>query len=304
MKTMSNFIRHINGVAYVDETRLWAAVSDKEHPLASRLGEIMRLAGVQFFEPENYGNKFVKEPLVAISGFGGFPVSFDETTPEGKLKILGAVLSPEEIVLALHNTMGRAGFYSYLNPGNHSPTDMNAITSKHRHFSKAHTAVVDLAIFGYSAAIEGNLMLLRRWFNHVGRLTTTRCHAQSAPPLVVMQPEDLPLAKALYESTQNALALVTPPVKRPQETTAEYQENLADYWERVNSYWPINKALILMVNADLSDLKSTMGDIADKGQEKEARQLLAKINDCLLPLFPELFQPAASYDYQKPAHWL
>ena len=297
---MSEFTRTVDGVTYLDETRLWAAVSTRATPVQARLREFLRLAGVKFFdEPEC---NFVLQPLVAVTGFGGFPISFDATTPEGHLVLNRATMTPTEIVAGFNNTMGRAGFYSYMNPGNHTPEAMNAVTTKHGHFSKAHTVTVDLALLGYSAAIEGNLMILRRWFNHVGRLTNTRTLAQCDPPLVVMEPEDLSVARAVRSAVAGILSAQAPP-KRGEMPGAQYQELLSDYYERVNGLWPNSRALILMVNAEMSNLRSTMPDIADKGQEREQRRLLAMLNDTLRPLFPEMLKHSSEYGYEMPQHW-
>lgn len=300
---MSNKLtRTINGVVYLDETRLWKEVSTKETPLPRRLSEIMRLAGVRFYDEEPDGYNFVRQPLVAVTGFGGFPVSFDDTTPEGHLIVNSAVRTPAEILGEFQNTMGRAGFYSYLNPGNLSADAMDAVTTQHGHFSKAHTVVLDLAVLGYSAAIEGNEMILRRWFNHVGRLTNTRCQAQSDPPLVVMEPEDLADAQAARSAIAAVRSKLKPPV-RGEIGEAEHRERVADFYERVNAYWPNSRALILMVNADLANLRGTMPDIADKGQELEQRRLLSMMNDLFRRLYPVMFKHSSAYGYEMPAHW-
>ncbi len=299
---MSSFTRTINGVTYLDETRLWAAVSTKEVPVATRLSLYMRLAGVRFFDEEDGGYKFVNQPVVAVTGFGGLPITFDDTTAKDHLVLNKAIVTPCEILAAFGNTMGRAGFYSYMNPGNHAPDAMDGITTRLGHFSKAHTVTVDMAILGYSAAIEGNLMLLRRWFNHVGRLTNTRSLAQCDPPLVVLDPDDLPLAECVRGAVK-ALMSDHPKPDQDDMPSAQYREKLADYYERVNGLWPNSRALILMVNADLANLRGTMGDIADPGQELESRRILALINDALYPLFSQAFKHSSDYGWVMPLHW-
>lgn len=300
---MSEFTRKIGGTVFLDETRLWAAVSNQDTPAPRRLSEFMRLAGVRFFDERRNGYNFVLEPLAAVTGFGGFPISFDASTPAGCFYLNGALVTPSAVLEQFKNTMGRAGFYSYMNPGNHAPTKMDEVTTRLAHFSKAHTVTVDMAVLGYSAAIEGNLMKLRPWVNHVGRLTNTRTLAQSCPPLVVMDPADLQLAQRVRASVSRLLSDVQVPRKGVDQPREQYQELLADHYERVNALWPNSRALILMVNAGLSDLRGTMGDIADKGQEREYHNILALINDNLWSLFPQMFRHSSSYGYQMPHHW-
>lgn len=299
---MAELTRIIDGVVYLDETRLWQAVSTKETPVPKRLSEIMRLAGVRFFDEEPGGYNFVKEPRIAITGFGGFPVSFDDKTPAGHIVVNTVARPPAQILAEFGNTMGRTGFYSYLNPGNLTAGKMDGVTTTHGHFSKAHTVVVDMAVMGYSAAIEGNEMILRRWFNHVGRLTNTRCQAQSYPPLVVMEPEELSDAKAARAAISQLRSQKKPP-ERGDMGREQFQEILADFYERANALWPTSRALILMVNADLSNLRGTMSDIADLGQELEHRRLLSMMNDMLRRLFPSMFKHSSAYGYKMPKHW-
>lgn len=299
---MAAFTRTIDGVTYLDETRLWESVSTKDTPVPTRLSRFMRLAGVRFFDEEEGGYQFVQQPLVAITGFGGFPVTFDDSTPPGHVVLNKSTVTPAAIVDEFRNTMGRAGCYSYMNTGNHTAAVMDGITTRHGHFSKTHTVVVDMAVLGYSAAIEGNLMLLRRWFNHVGRLTNTRCLAQAEPPLVVLEPEDLSLARSVRNAVKELLNNRSKP-EQGQLSSAQYREKLADYYERVNALWPNSRALILMVNADLSNLRGTMGDIADPGQELESRRILAQINDLLFGLFPEALKHSSAYGWDMPSHW-
>lgn len=297
---MPGLTRTIDGVIYLDESRLWSAIKDV--PVPSKLSQFLRFAGVRFFDEHEGGYEFVKKPVVAITGFGGLPVSFDDSTPPGHLMLNGTATTPANILRAFSNTMGRAGFYSYMNPGNHTPEAMDAITTRHGHFSKAHTVTVDMAVLGYSAAIEGNLMLLRRWFNHVGRLTNTRALAQSSPPLVVLDPAELELAKAARTAIKSVLSGSSKPA-RGELSDAEYREKVADYYERVNALWPTSRALVLMINADLSNLRGTMGDIADLGQELEIRRILALMNDNLRPLFPDILKPSSHYGWAAPSHW-
>jgi hypothetical protein len=297
-----SFLRKIDGVPYLDETRLWSAVSTKKTPIQHRLQEFMRQGGVRFFDEEPGGYKYILQPSVAITGFGGIPVKFNDKTPADHVEFMKVPVKPSDILAEFKNTMGRAGFYSYMNPGNHTPEAMDGITTKLSHFSKAHTVPVDMALLGYSAAIEGNMMLLRRWFNHVGRCTNTRAAAQADPPLVVMEPSDLPLAKAVRGAIADILSKLPLPRKDGIDKE-ENRERLADHFERVNGLWPNSRGLVLMVNADISNLRSTMGDIADKGQELEQRRLLAMVNDTLQPLFPEMLKHSSSYGYEMPAHW-
>lgn len=295
--------RVIDGVVYLDETRLWQSVSTKDVPPSRRLSKFMAAAGVRFFDEEEGGYNFVSEPVVAVTGFGGIPVRFDKSTAEGHVQFGQSVLKPADILAEIRNTMGRAGFYSYMNTGNHDPLSMDVVTSRHRHFSKAHTAVVDLAILGYSAAIEGNLMLQRQWFNHVGRNTNTRTASQCDPPLVVLDPRDLETARAVRQAVHSLVAGIAPPLREKDIERYQHAAALSDHYERINALWPNSRALILMVNADVANLRGTMGDIADKGQELEARRILALANDCLWGLFPEMFQHSIAYGYQMPAHW-
>ncbi|MBX9685624.1 MAG: hypothetical protein K2X27_02915 [Candidatus Obscuribacterales bacterium] len=297
-----SFVRSINGVEYLDEIRWWQYVSSPATLVPRRLSELMRLGGVRFWDEEDAGYNFVREPKVLVTGFGGFKVGFDSSTPEGKLNFLGTPKSPEEMLQHLRQSMGVAGFWSYGNPSNLDALSMDSVTSRHGHYSKTHLLQIDLAILGYSAAIEGNFMLLRRWFNHVERFTNTRCLAQCSPPLLVMDPADLEDARALRAAAEARLSLRKPPA-RGDLPRDKHRELVADFYERVNALWPNSRALILGVDADLSNLRGCMGNIADLGQEREARQMLALVNDSLRRLFPDLFKHSSNYGYDLPRHW-
>src|SRR5262249_13069410 len=78
---------------------------------------------------------------------------------------------------------------------------------------------------------------------------------------------------------------------------------MADRHERVNALWPNSRALILMVNADLANLRGTFPDLSDPGQEREYHRILARINDTLYPLFPEILKHSSAYGYEMPRHW-
>lgn len=299
---MSQFIRRIDGTVFLDETRLWAALSTPATPVSQRLRQYLRLAGVRFHDEEEGGYNFVLEPQVAVIGFGGFPVSFNDDTPAGHIVVNKTVVTPTELVEQFANTMGRAGFYSYMNSGNHTPEQMDEVTTKCGHFSKAHTVNVDLSIMGYSAAIEGNLMLQRRWFNHVGRLTNTRTIAQCDPPLLIADPHDLPLAKVIRASIADAVGKI----KRPEKgwnSKAGYRALIADHDERVNAFWPQNRCMILMINAGLSNLRGTVSDLGDAGQEREYHHILALITDALRPMFPAFLKHSSEFEYVMPCHW-
>lgn len=296
------FIRNISGVPYLDEARLWAQVSQKEVPVSERLREIMKLVGVRFYDEQPGEYNFVSQPCVAITGIGGLPLSFDDKTPNNYIEIMGSAVTPEKIIAALRERMGITGFYSAANSGNHSPAAMNGMTTRLGHLSKAHAVTVDMSVFGYSAAIEGNMMMLRRWFNHVGRMTNTRISAQSNPPLVVLDPDYLSSAMTVRQ----AIATILETIARPSLeglNQEQRRERLADHFECVNSMWPNSRALMVTISADLKNLSATMGDIGDLGQELEQRRILAMINDMLVSLFPELFKHSSTYGYEMPHHW-
>lgn len=299
---MGEFVRKIDGVTYLDGTRLWKAVSTKDVPVPERLREFMRLGGVRFFDEEDGGYNFVLQPIAVVTGFGGFPVQFDENTPEGCIELIGRAVTPQEIVTEFQNTMGRAGFYTYMNPGNHDPARMDEITTYHGHLSKAHAIQIDMSLMGYSAAIEGNLMLLRRWFNHVGRLTNTRTNAQSNPPLVVMDPCGLSVAQTIRSRVEKFVEIQEKP-ERGNLSPSSYRETLADHFEQVNALWPNSRALILMLNSGLNNLHGCMGMLSDPGQEREMHHMLARINDNLFPLFPKILKHSSTYGYEMPKHW-
>lgn len=307
---MNEFTSNIGGALFLDEEHLWKSVSNSETPLSNRLSTIMRRAGVRFWD-EDGPCHFVKQPLVAITAIGGFQVSLpeDDDNSRGKITINGRSMTPADIVEELARTTGKTGFYSYLNTGNLDAAKMDAVTSKLGHHSKLHSINLELAIFGYSAGIEGNLMKLRPWFQHISRLTTARTVTQSAPPLVVQAEEDLATARLIRESTSRTLSPETlkatglcPPSREGLSAT-EYGMLLADYHERVNSLWPLSRALILGVTADIQNWRGCMGDIGDPGQELEYRRLLAMVNDTLQAVFPDLFQHSSSYGYEMPSHW-
>lgn len=299
-----SFTRTIDGVTYCDHARLWESISKKDVAVPKRLKEYMSRAGVIFYAEEPGDDDFVMQPKVVVTGFGGFGVSFDESTPAGKLVLNGSVRTPQEIMAELKATMGIAGFESYMNPFNKSAAQMDAITSKHGHFSKTHVMQVDLLLLGYSAVTEVMLMRdLRKCCNHIGQTTTTRTLAQSSPPLVVMNPEDLPQARKLRRFISELVAQQAPP-QRGELSSDQFKLLIDDYYERTNALWPCTKALHIMANADVRDLSGCMDRIADKnGQEREFRQVLALVNDTMWHLMPELFEHSSSYGYEMPTHW-
>jgi hypothetical protein len=282
---MGECVRNIGGVTYIDMERLWHAVDGVA--IADKLAAILAAAGVTFFDDKR---QFVNRPVVAVTGFGGFPVSFDAKTPEGQVVLNGRAAPPADHLAEMQKTRGLAGMITNLNSGKHDAAAMDELTTKLGHFSKLRTTIIDLHIFGYPAAIEANFMRLYKYAVHVGCLTVTRNAAQANPPWVLLDPAHLPAAQELR-------------AKFTVDKPALKGEALKDYQEGVFGLQPKNAAMALMLNIDLNNLKGTMGDIADPGQEIAWRRLLALLNNQMHALFPAFFKPTAEYGLELPKWW-
>lgn len=283
---MNSCVRKIEGVTYIDMERLWALVESL--PVGKKLSSFLVHSGVTFFDAECF---FVNKPVVAVTGFGGFPISFDEKTPEGQIIINHRAAKPESHLAEMQKTRGLAGLITNMNSGKHSVVSMDQLTTKLSHFSKTRTNIIDLHIFGYPAAIEPNFMRLYKYAGHVGCLTLTRTAAQSNPPWVILDPAHLPLARSL----RGAMDLSLP--------SSLKGEALKDYQEGIFGFHPKNAAMVLMLNIDLQNLRGTMRELADQGQETAWCRIIALLNDQMNILFPDFFEPTSSYNYEFPTHW-
>lgn len=284
---MDSCVRKIDGVTYIDMARLWALIDAA--PIADKLAALLDGAGVAFFDDKR---EFVKTPVAAVTGFGGFPVSFTASTPKEQITVNHRTASPQDHLSEMQITRGLAGMITNLNSGRHDAPSMDELTTKLAHFSKLRTTVIDLHIFGYPAAIEANFMRLYRYATHVGCLTVARNAAQANPPWFVLDPAHLAIAQELRAT----LKIEAKPGLKG--------EALKDYQEGVFGLQPKNAAMALMLNIDLNNLCGTMGDIADPGQEMAWRRILALLNDQMHALFPALFKPTADYEFELPKWWI
>ncbi|MDX2094759.1 MAG: hypothetical protein SFW64_02300 [Alphaproteobacteria bacterium] len=285
---MSEFVRRIEGVNYIDAERLWASIEGV--PLADRLRQLMINAGVAFFDE---GKRAVKEPIVGISGLGGFPIHFDETTPEGKIRVGIAEGTPEQHFNELKKTRGFAGFITTANSGDKSPEAMDDMTTRLGHASKLRTTMLDTMFIGYSGGIEPNFGRLYKYATHLGVTTFARIAAQSAPPIAVQDPAYVDVALAAYEALKGIITGQVLPKDRAERL---------DALEDINGLLPKNAALACMVDADLNTWRMMMSILSDKGQERAWHGVMALLNDQLFALFPEHFKHSSAHGYEMPAH--
>ena len=283
--------RTIDGVTYIDAEKLWAGIA--EAPNKHKSQQFMKDAGVAFFDKEC---NFVKKPVVGITGFGGFPVTFSKKA--GEITVNGRAAAPLEHLAELKKTRGFAGQVTNMNTGSHAPEAMDDLTSQLGHLSKLRTTVLDVLVTGYPAAIEANFA---RWYGgggltHIGLQTMCRTVSQSAPPVYVGEPEFLEAAQKVRAATMDALAAVG--------KTGRKGESLKDAQEDLNGLFPKNAATTIFFSGTLKAFESKMWELnPESGQETAFRHVLALLNDSLVGLFPEFFRPNVAYDYFPPEHF-
>lgn len=281
--------RKIDDVNFIDSYQLWNSLSNVA--AEDRAREIMRNGGAQFFDEEKF---YVKQPSVAIIGIGGIPVRWTDQTPTDSIELACAKNVPMNISTirqSMLDMIGFGGFFTYLNPRNHSPEAMQQIMQDHNHFSTAHSVYLNFMILGISTAVE-NEFNSQRDLIHLTRLTEARTQSQSSPSVVVLYPEYLNLyQQVLSQSQKMAESVSISPI------------NKADGLETRNLLFPAAKATILGINATVRNLQKLVDGIEDKGKEEEYRRAVAMINDNLAALIPTMFKRSAERGFHYPAHF-
>lgn len=258
-------LRTINGVSTVSLEGLWEHVSTLEPQ--RKLSGALEYAGCEFFDEEQH---FVKGNRVSLVGLGGVPIS----RPDDRPSVIQDRL--ESFVDSTRSMMASSAAFSYLNSGNKELPQLYRRVADLGHFSVAHTVYVNLLVAGITEATEVELSL-QRDIVHISKLTNTRTTIQSTPPVVVADEKQLAAAKVIRATTQ--------------EATDKLREDGhdADSLEIINGWYPVNKATILMLSGDLSNLRKLVALQHDAGKESELRSVARSIGSQLALLWPEIF---------------
>ena len=256
-------IRTIEGVNILPLDGLWHHLDSV--PPESKISAALSYAGCDFHDEEM---RLVTGHTVSLAGIGGVPVA-RETDSE------------EEIRDKLHDNvdgsrflMGSSAAFSYLNRGEKSIDDLYTSVTKLGHFSIAHAVQVNLVLAGISEGAELELSLQRDLI-HISKLTNARTVVQNRPPIVVPDGVDPTLIQSLYTHTSEVASSLR-------------QTGDADSLEYANGLFPVNKATILMISGDLSNLRKVAALREDAGKEKELRAVATSIFELLNTIWPEI----------------
>lgn len=258
-------LRTLDGVRVIPLDGLWEAVGEAkpEDKMRAALG----YAGCRFYDEDR---QFVAEPSVAFVGLGGIPVAHEHDSDE---QIQSRM---QQFVAGSRELMAGSASFSYLNNGEKSQEKLYDTVTNLGHFSVAHTVSVNILVAGISEGAEMELSL-QRDIVHISKVTNARTSVQARPSIVVRDEKYLELAKAVQGATSAA---------RLEHGTV----TTADDAEIVNSMFPVNKATMLMISSDLSDLRKLVALRNDRGKEKELRDLADRLNDQLRLLWPEIYE--------------
>jgi hypothetical protein len=263
---MSNSgLRELDGLTVLPLDGLWDSISAA--PVEEKLSVGLEYSGCEFYDTEK---KFLKNFTVSLAGLGGTPVAY-ETDSDNEIteRIEGFVAGSRRL-------MGSAAAFSYLNSGEKPIDGLYNQVALLGHFSVAHTVQANFVIAGITEATEVELSL-QRDIVHLSKLTNTRTRIQNSPPIAVRNPDDLPNAQRLHGEIS--------------KLRAKYDNDVtADTLEIINGFYPVNKATILMLSGDLSNLRKLTLLRDDKGKERELREVADGLREQLLNLWPELFK--------------
>lgn len=279
--------KNVNGVTCVDLPRVWQQLEGVSH--AHKLNHFLTSVGCTFFDDEC---TVVNQPVVGLVGVGGLPLSFNT---QGDLMVLGQPTTLETIVAHMETMRGLAGCMTNMNPGKKSLTAMATVLDEHGHTSAYRANTLDILFAGYPSAIEPNFQRLYKYAHHIAVLTLTRTGAQHHPVQVALSPEG-------YNRIQQQRAYWGT-VRSIPKPTIEDRDARLDWVEEFNSETPKNTAMAMVVSMDLKNIKNTMNDLTDTGQELAWRRLWMLLNEQLHILWPSFFQSNASYGLEYPKHW-
>jgi hypothetical protein len=285
-----NTTKVISGATFINSHYLWASLSGI--PVQDRIRILMREGGVSFFDEEGV---FVKAPSAGITMVGGLPLTWEDSTPSDQLTFaFTPPFSLEDIRKSFFSAAGFSGFYSYLNPKDVAPEELFHKMAGYGHLSSTHVMTISIIVLGVSTAVE-NEFNCQRDIIHLSRLTEARTQAQTAPSIVVLYPEFLPLYRQVYTHTINSLASF--------EKEAKLSYSKLDFLESRNLLFSSSKATAFMLTGSMRNFAKLVSALSDTGKEEEFKRALACINDNLHGLLPEIFKPTADFGYVFPAHF-
>lgn len=258
-----NGIREIDGVNILPLDGLWDHLQG--FPGEEKLSEALAFAGCEFHDKDK---KFVLGHTVSLAGIGGVPIA---ETIDSDDKIRRNIADK---IRGTRLMMGSSAAFSYLNSGEKPVEELYDLVTRLGHLSIAHSVQVNLVIAGMSEGAELELNL-QRDLVHISKLTNTRTVVQNKPPVVVPEGVDPILIQTLYDRTEE-IALS---IRRLGD---------ADSLEYANGLFPVNKATILMISGDLSNLRKVVDLRKDAGKEKELRSVATSIFGLLHTMWPEI----------------
>lgn len=258
-------LRVVNSVNVLPIDGLWQRL--KGVMSEDKLAGALEYAGCQFHDDEQ---RMVTGHVIALAGIGGIPAAYEnESDGEIATRLQETVHKTKEI-------MGSSAAFSYLNSGEKTIINLYDIATQLGHYSIAHTVQANIIVAGISEGAELELNL-QRDLVHISKITNTRTKVQSRPPIVLRDPAHVPAVKALYSHLQ--------------EVTDDLRtESTGDVLEVVNGLFPVNKATMLMVSGDLSNLRKLSQLRNDKGKEQEIRMVADGIYQQLGLLWPEIIK--------------
>lgn len=249
---------------------LWQSVDSA--PAQEKLAAALEYAGCEFHDNDR---RFLHNYTVSLAGLGGIPIAHageDIDAIEGRI---------DNFAQGSRTMMASSAAFSYLNIGEKPLDDLYETVTGLGHFSIAHTVSANFLIAGITQATELELSL-QRDVVHISKVTNTRTSIQNQPPIVVRNRQHLEAARLAYDAAAQAA-----------ETLREI-DSTPDALEVANGYFPLNKASILLISGDLSDLKKFTKLAEDIGKEVELREVAQHINDQLSLIWPEIFKGEAT----------
>ncbi len=278
--------KDINGGRFIQSKILWDSCRGVESH--DRFRSLMRSGGVTFFDQEGF---FIQKPSVGITGIGGIPIVWEETTPDDEIGFIlpkSTFFNLEQLTEAMTEMMGYGGFFSYLNPKDTSSADLVSKMNKKGHLSTGHTVYINFVVLGISTSVE-NEFNSQRDLIHLARFTEARTKSQNLPSVVVLYPEYLELYKKIFHLTKNEVE---------NYTTPDNQLTISENLEVRNLIFPSAKATGFMMSATIRNLQKLVSALTDEGKEEEYKRVLSLINDSLHLVLPEIFKPTKDYGYQ------
>lgn len=258
-----NGVREIDGINVLPLDGLWDHLQGV--PRETKLGEALAFAGCEFHDKDK---KFVLGHTVSLAGIGGVPIA-EASDSDDEIR-----RSLDEKVRGSRLMMGSSAAFSYLNSGEKPIDELYESVTKLGHFSIAHSVQVNLVIAGMSEGAELELSL-QRDLVHISKLTNARTAVQNKPPIVVPDGVDPALIQTLYDRTEEIALSIR-------------QSGDSDSLEYANGLFPVNKATILMISGDLSNLRKVAALRKDAGKERELRSVATSIFGLLNTLWPEI----------------